>query len=349
MRNITVLVSAAGNVFMPGTSLCLREIKDRKIRIIGTDINNDSSILHMFDSVYTVPSAGSPEYVGRILEICKKEHVDIVIPVMSAELEPLSIGKERFREIGTCISVSDIEPLTIANDKIRFLDYLRNNGFQCAQYYNVRSLGELEARVRELGYGEKKICVKTTHSSGSRGFRIISEEQTKYERFVHNKPDSSTISLKEMIEILSEAEQFPELLVMEYLPGQEYTVDLVANKKDVLCCCCRRSLRMENSIMIDSIVEDNKQIIDLCTDITTRLGLEGNIGFDVRERADGTPIIMECNPRITAGAPIFLHAGVNLININICRILGEFESQSLQTKPKAGVVVIRRWNEYLQL
>lgn len=35
---------------------------------------------------------------------------------------------------------------------------------------------------------------------------------------------------------------------MEYLPGEEYTVDLLADNGKVLYNCCRRSLNMENSI-----------------------------------------------------------------------------------------------------
>lgn len=72
------------------------------------------------------------------------------------------------------------------------------------------------------------------------------------------------------------------------------------------------------------------------------MGLEGNIGFDLRERADGSPFIMECNPRATAGIPVFAKAGVNLPYLAVKRLLGEpFETPI----PREGLIVRKRWTE----
>ena len=94
--------------------------------------------------------------------------------------------------------------------------------------------------------------------------------------------------------------------------------------------------------MLDGVVEDNKAVKELCATVTEALGLDGNIGFDVKDRADGTPIIMECNPRITAGIPVFAAAGVNLPYLNVKRMLGE---ELPKCEQKYGTVVKRRWKE----
>ena len=129
---------------------------------------------------------------------------------------------------------------------------------------------------------------------------------------------------------------------MEYLPGNEYTVDLLADHGKVLYNCCRKSMNMENSIMLDGIVEDNKAVKELCATVTESLGLDGNIGFDIRDREDGTPVIMECNPRITAGIPTFAAAGVNLPYLNVKRLIGE---ELPICEQKYGTIVKRRWME----
>ena len=99
---------------------------------------------------------------------------------------------------------------------------------------------------------------------------------------------------------------------------------------------------MENSIMLDGEIVDNKAVKSLCSEIVEKLKLDGNIGFDVKEREDGTPVIMECNPRITAGIPFFAAAGVNLPYLNIKRLLGE---ELPDVKEKTGMIVKRRWKE----
>ena len=70
--------------------------------------------------------------------------------------------------------------------------------------------------------------------------------------------------------------------------------------------------------------------------------LNGNIGFDIKERADGTPIIMECNPRATAGIAEFTASGVNLLYFGIKQSLGE---PLPQVKLTYGVFMKRRYIE----
>ena len=342
MKDVTVLITAAGNVFMPGTTACLKNNGERNIRLIGADMNDDKTMLEMFDAYYPVPRGDDPKYVDTILEICKKENVDIVLPIMSVELNELSKNKKKFESEGIYVSVSDIESLKIANDKLSLLNYMKKSGIVCAEFYEVNSIQELEARVRTLGYPEKRVCVKTTNGSGSRGFRILDANKSKFDAFMHDKPNSNTIQLEEMVEILKEADIFPRLLVMEYLPGTEYTVDLLVDNGKVLCNCCRKSTNMENSIMLDGIIDDNKAVLEVCAKVAENLKLDGNIGFDVKERKDGTPIIMECNPRITAGIPFFAAAGANLPYLCVKKILKE---ELPDVEIKNGMKMKRRYCE----
>ena len=342
LNSVTVLITAAGNVFMPGTTACIKNNGEREIRLIGADMNDDKTILEMADAYYPVPRGDSPEYVDVLLDICKKEQVSIVLPIMSVELNSLSENKKRFEEIGTKVSVSSIDSLAIANDKLKLFDFLKSNSITCAKYYAVNSFEDLENSVNDLGYPFKPVCVKLVNGSGSRGFRILDESHSKFESFIHSKPTSCYTTFKELKDTLCEADVFPELLVMEYLPGREYTVDLLADNGKTLYCCCRKSLNMENSIMLDGEITNNNAIKDLCSIIVEKLKLDGNIGFDIREREDGTPIIMECNPRITAGVPFFAAAGVNLPYLNIKRLLGE---EMPVVSEKEGLIIRRRWQE----
>ena len=94
--------------------------------------------------------------------------------------------------------------------------------------------------------------------------------------------------------------------------------------------------------MIDCEICHNSEAIRACTEVTEKLGLEGNISFDLRERENGEPIIMECNPRISAGVSAFELAGVNLLYINVKSALGE----NIQTNPlDIGTIVKKRWVE----
>jgi len=98
LRDITVLVSACGYQFMPGLADCLKNNGERNIRIVGTDMNSDTTVLQMVDSFYQVPRANDPDYCDVVLDICKKEKVDLILPTMSAELIPLLDHKQSFEK-----------------------------------------------------------------------------------------------------------------------------------------------------------------------------------------------------------------------------------------------------------
>lgn len=323
MKDITVLITAAANAYMPGTTACLKHNGEREIRLIGADMNDDPTMLEMVDAYYTVPRGDDPTYVDALFRICEKEKVDILLPVMSVELAALSKNKERFLKNNTIISVSDIEPLSIANNKLSLFNFLKVSHLPCPTYRSVQTVSEIQQAAFELGYPDKKVCIKAAAGSGSRGFRILDASQASSAAFFSEKPQSCSMTLEELSSVLSDCSHIPEMLVMEYLPGAEYTVDLLADQGKVLYNCCRKCISMDNSIMLDGVIVNDSDILDLCQRITERLGLDGNIGFDVKRRADGTPMIMECNPRITAGIMSFSAAGVNLPYLCIKKLLGE--------------------------
>ena len=261
---------------------------------------------------------------------------------MSVELNALADNRERFEKVGTKVSVSDSAALSIANNKRKLLDFLREQSLPCAEYYVAHSVEDVKYAARLLGYPGKRVCIKATEGSGSRGFRILDASASRFDIFLHEKPTSGIVRLDEFLAVLEEAPVIPELLVMEYLEGAEYSVDLLADHGNSLVTCCRKSLRMENSIMLEAVTVDNPMVSELCEAAVKALGLDGNIGFDLRERKNGPPLIMECNPRITAGVPYFALAGVNLPYLCVKKLLGE---KLPNPQLEYGKVVKRRWME----
>ena len=338
MREVTVLITACGNVYMPGTAASVKNNGERNIRLIGADMNHDDTILQMFDQYYQVPRGDDPNYAAAILEICRKEHVDVVIPIMSVELETLAKNEAMFREAGVVLSVSDLEPLKIANNKLELLNFMKENGIPCARFFEGNSAEDVDKALEQVGV---PVVFKATEGSGSRGMRIIDPSKSRFDILFHEKPTSAYVTLQDFKETLQEGDM-PQMLAMEYLPGHEYTVDMLCEKGKVLYSMCRRGLNVQTSIILDGVVEDKPEIIRLCNQVAEQLKLTGNIGFDVKERADGTPVIMECNPRATAGVSEFAASGVNLLYLNIKRCLGE---PLPELTPKYGVIMKRRYME----
>ena len=98
----------------------------------------------------------------------------------------------------------------------------------------VKSPDELQSAAKELGYPKNPVVVKPPVSYGSRGFRVLREGSSwDTTKFLSQKPNATEISLEELLAILSRDEKanFPQLMVSEFLPGNEYSVDAFSGKK----------------------------------------------------------------------------------------------------------------------
>jgi carbamoyl-phosphate synthase large subunit len=342
MRDITVLITASGVQFMLGLVSCFRKNGERNIRIVGVDINEDPSIKLMVDQFYLVPRVSDDNYVDSLIEICKKEKVDVLIPFMSAELPYLLSRKSEFKNIGTKVSISESDSLLIANNKLKLYQFMADNNLPVPKFYQITHASELEEVCCLLGYPQKPVCVKVTESSGSRGVRIIDAGKSRYDLFINDKPSSFYISLKEMTEILSEKNQLPEMIVMEYLPGIEYTVDLLADKGKVLYIVGKRNNVSLMSIAQESTLTEEPSAYKLCTEIVRLMNLDGNIGFDFLYDAKGIPILMDINPRITATISLCAAGGLNLPYLRIKQLLGE---ELPEVEINYGITMKRRYLE----
>ena len=323
LKPITVIMSAIGSQFAPVIIKCFKDNGDREITVIGGDMSNDPTNKFLVDKFYTVPAAKDPKYVDVLLDICKKEHVDIFVPQMSAELPVLLENIKRFDEAGVKVSMTRNDSLYIANNKLRLFEFMSAHGIPVSKYSIINSIDDFDSAIRKIGYPDKPVCVKLTESSGARGVRIIDDSKSKYEIFAHEKPDSFYISYDDMKKTLEEAEIFSELMVMEYLSGDEYDVDLVAENGKVLYMAGRRNPVMVMSITQESILEKNDEAYSIAEAVVERLGLDGNIGIDFKFAEDGSCRLLEINPRIDATVSIFAAGGLNLPYLQVKRLMGE--------------------------
>lgn len=340
--DLTVLVSACGAQFMPGLVNCLKNNGERNIRIIGTDMGNDDTVYQMVDECYKVPRATDPTYIDVVLDICKKEKVDIVMPFMSAELLPLIDRKEDFENIGVKVSVSDRKSVEITNNKYEFYEFLKENGLPVPKFAHIRKSEELIKACQECGYPENAVCVKATELSGSRGIRIIKPNVSRFDILFGEKPNSFYTSMEDLKSTLDERDSMPEMMAMEYLPGAEGSVDLLAENGKILYMAYRESNVNLHSIPQEATLSENKEAYHIAKKVISALGLTGNADLDFKNDAEGHPVLMEINPRIAATMQIFKEGGLNLPYLRIKHLLGE---ELPDAQIKYGVKMKRRYLE----
>ena len=342
-RDITVLMSASSSPSMPGMIKCFKNVKERNIRVVGVDMSDDPSAKFMVDAFYQVPAASAPNYADIMLDICKKEKVDVYFPNVSAEVSAVVARKDEFEALGVKLSVSNMESVAISNNKLKTYEALEKAGIPVPRYYGVHTVEDFVEGMKYMGYPEKPVCIKIVDGSGSRGVRIIDSTKSRYDIFVKEKPNSFYISYDDMLSMLQSApEPLHEMMLVECMHGPEFTVDLLAEKGKALYIVGRNNVDSLMSIAQASVLQYDELAYKVSEQVIDLLKMDGNVGFDFMRNDKEEAVLMDINPRTTATISIMAAGGVNLPYLRVKQLLGE---ELPACKPQFGTRIRRRYGE----
>ena len=226
------------------------------------------------------------------------------------------------------------------------LKILKRQGIKYVFLDEVTLMDDFIEGCKVMGFPHKPVCLKIVNGSGSRGVRIIDAAQSRYQIFVKKKPNSFYTSYEDMLSILREPIYLDEMMLVEYMPGNEYTVDLLADKGCVLYEVGRENTVSMMSIAQESILAYDEHAYQVCKDVVSLLGMDGNIGFDFMRDSENKAVLMDINPRLTATVSVIAAGGVNLPYLRIKQLLGE---ELPVCDVKYGTRLKRRYKDYFTI
>lgn len=337
---VTVLMTGAGAPGASGIIKSLRRPDERDVRVVGVDADPDAYGFALVDEHYTVPRGDDERYVPRMAELVDEIGADVVLPLTNPELQPLADGRSA---IDATVMVSDPGPLAVANDKGRLYEFLSDAGMTAApRFRRVSTRSGFTRAVSSLGYPDEPVCFKRPVASGKRGFRVLDHSEDRLARLLTEKPDTAVTTLEDVLAVLDGAEAFPELVVMEYLPGEEFSVDAVGMGDEVGPVVPRSRDRTRAGISFEGTVQQRADLIDAATETCERLGLTFNVNLQFKDGGDGTPKLIEINPRISGTIVMCVGAGANLPYLGLKHALGE-ELPPIEVE--WGTSMTRYWQE----
>jgi carbamoyl-phosphate synthase large subunit len=318
---LSILLTGAGAPGTWGTATALRRNPaNLPVRIVGVDVRADSVGRYLLNGYYQVRRPTEAGYLDEVIEICRQEHIDVIVPQTSAETLFLSCNRPAIEKAGFRLLAPPSTAVEVAENKGRLYEICSTIGVAIPATRVAYSLDELEAAASELGYPAKHVIVKPPVSNGMRGFRILREGAWNTQRFFAEKPSADEISLAELIAILKEG-TFRPLLVSEFLEGPEYSVDVLRTSAlDVIVPRRRTEIRSGISFVTD--IEYRTDLIEAARKATAALGLLGVFGFQFRCDASDLPKVIEANPRIQGTMAASIVSGYNIIWGGICDVMG---------------------------
>jgi len=335
------LMTGGGAPGAAGILRCLQ--KNNLFHITVADANPEAIGRFLSKDFEVIPFAKDPAFKDRVLSICREKNIQIVLPLVTKELIPLAQSINELESAGAKLLASPATSLEIANNKSRLYEFLQWRGIAVPEFRVVETVPQFNTAIEELGYPSKQVCFKPSVSNGSRGFRIFCEQMNELDLLFNYKPTATYLSLQDAKRILSSG-TFPELLISEYLPGEEYSVDCLANHGNSMLIVPRLRKRMINGISVEGEFINEENIISYCTEIIKELKLHGNIGIQVKKSAAGKFLILEINPRVQGTIAAALGAGINFPELAVKQELGlPIPPEELQVK--WGTRFSRYWQE----
>jgi len=318
MRNLTVLVSASG---APGTAALLRALREngeRRIRLVGTDMSERSIGRHLCDAFHVVPAGSDPSFADAILEVCRRERVDAIVPQSSFDLLGLAEAKGRFEE--TAVLVASPEAVRRSNDKAETYALLDRIGVRGPAWRRVQGGAEVGRAAEELGYPDRDVCMKPVFSSGSRGFRVLSASADRHEQLLTNRPGvAEAMRLDDLVDVLGPDPV--ELLVMELATGKERTIDGIAEDGRIVLGHPKTREAMRAGLAMYFETLDDAELMETAARIVGELRLDHF--FNIQLVGEH---VIEINPRIST---IVYQEDLNLPYLGVKHALGEVSADEL--------------------
>lgn len=308
---ITVVMTCVGSSAAVEVIQGFSQRSSLPIRVVGVDMDENAIGRHYADAFYPVPYGKDATYVDRLLEICRKEEAQVIIPGADEEAFALALAIDRFRDAGVVCTVPRRELVQPLSDKGATYQWLGQRGVPLPAYFRVSSPEELREAASALGYPKKPFVIKPASSRGGRGVWQIHSEGSSLKNLL-SSTSLDTITLDTFLHAAERADQMPNLLAMEYLPGDVFDVDVLAREGQVLYMVPRRRFNRRVPSKLGTL-EKHEGVLKLAHVVQEVLSLTYLFDFDIVVGEDNTPYLLEVNPRLSASVITTVAAGLNLL------------------------------------
>lgn len=299
----------------------IREMRNNadgeEIRVVGINCEDTALLRKGVDAGYVVPRITEPDYIPIVLEICKKEKVDVIFPFITAELPLMAEKKEFFESHGIKVSVTSPASLVAVGDKVTLG---KKYGDLMPKQKTIECEADIYEFAAEIGYPRKAMCCKLPNKCGGLGFCVIDEEKGSDLTIVNKFGLNRYITFDMLLTYYRHLDDV--MILQEFEDGIDYSMCILADNGELV-----HGLGFEASLMafgsaMFANIAFNQAAYDIAKQITADTGLDGNACFDFILKPDGTVKLLEVNPRLSATLPFIARAGLNLPYLRCRQLLG---------------------------
>lgn len=271
----------------------IKEIENFRGKVYVSDCDTTASGLYGNNDGYFIlpkPVDNEKKYVDSLLNLCRKNDIGIIIPVIDPEIYILSKYVNLFKEEDILLMVSNEKVLDICYNKLHMNDFLKKNNFLVPKTYENINDFMVAKENYEIDF---PVIIKPIYGSGSASTYIVN-------------------CIEKMKALFQNG-----MLIQELIDGQEYGIDVFNDMHNKpVRCVVKKKISMRSGETDKAISVKNKDIQNNAIRLAECLKHFGNLDCDMIMR-DNNIYIIDLNPRFGGGYPATHATGTNLLKMTL--------------------------------
>ena len=278
-------------VFPCGSEIGLEVYRSLKhsihFNLIGANSVDDHGRFVFENYVGNLPFANDNAFIPALKRVIKEHSIDIIYPAMDSVIAKL---KEYENELG-CIVIGSpsVTSATCLSKRLT--------------YKTLQGIVHIPVTFEKEEISSFPVFVKPNIGYGSRGAKKIDNAK----------------------QLMSHLEEYPDSIISEYLPGEEYTVDCFTDKEGrLLFCGPRLRNRISNGISVNTkpALTDNDTVKEIAQKINEALMFRGAWFIQLKKGVDGELFLLEVASRLGGSSSLYRNKGINFAQMSLFDALG---------------------------
>ncbi len=266
-------------VFPCGTEIGLNIYEavkySRFFQLIGMSSCDDHGMFVYKDYIGDAPYLDDSCFIDYLKEIIKEKEIDAIFPTNDAAIALINANRKRI----DCVIVA-------SSNEVTQLCYSKKK-----TYYELQNVVRVPREYENYNINEFPVFVKPDNGHSSIGAEIVNNREQLEQLDPHRE----------------------NKLVLEYLPGDEYTIDCFTNRFGKLIFCkARKRNRTRLGISVNTAYVEGKEYIEFAEKINERIRPNGAWFVQVKRDNNDELCLLEIASRMGGSSIASLALGVNL-------------------------------------
>jgi carbamoyl-phosphate synthase large subunit len=284
----TILITGAGGAAVPSV---IRSLQSQGYRVLAADMDRGAAGLYVADKGYVIPAGKSDAFQPAIWQICQREDVRVLIPLVDEEL----IKVKELENVNLAVLLPRKGFVELCLDKYKLMTALKEAGIPVPSSYvdggcpwNMKMPVILKPRV----------------GRGSRDVKVAHELDEVYNH------------------IRKVGLQNGRMLVQQFIQGTEYTVSVVSWRDGSVQAVVPKEVILKAGVTQRAVTRRHGEIEMLCQEIARCLRPNGPFNVQCIVDAEGKAWPFEINPRFSSSVSLTQAAGVDEVGALVAQSLG---------------------------